>query len=101
MTAGRKLKISLSLDAALLGIIDRRAADENMTRSAIVERWLRGAARHADLQRLEEETAAYYQALTPAEKVEDADWAGVASRSARKLRIDDPAPARERRRKRG
>jgi len=101
MTAGRKLKISLSLDAALLGLIDRRAANEKMTRSAIVERWLRGAARLADLQRLEEDTAAYYQALTPTEKAEDADWAGAASRSARKLRIDDPDRAGERRRKRG
>ena len=90
MTRERKLKVSISLDAGLLDAVDRRAAAEKTTRSAIMEQWLRNASRHADLQRLEDETAAYYDALTPGERREDADWADFASRSARKLVIDEP-----------
>jgi metal-responsive CopG/Arc/MetJ family transcriptional regulator len=96
MTA-RKTKISISLDADVLDAVDRRAAKEKTTRSAIMEQWLRGAARQAELQRLEEETAAYYDALTPAEKAEDAEWAEFATRSARELIIDEPEPRRRRR----
>jgi metal-responsive CopG/Arc/MetJ family transcriptional regulator len=91
MTTVRKLKISVSLDAELLALLDRRAAKEKTTRSAIMEQWLRRASRQSDLQWLEEETAAYYDALTPAEKEDDAEWTEFASRSARKLTIDEPA----------
>jgi metal-responsive CopG/Arc/MetJ family transcriptional regulator len=100
MTTARKLKISISLDADLLDVVDRRAAKEKTTRSAIMEQWLRSASRQADLQRLEEETAAYYDALTPREKAEDAEWANFSSRSARKLTIDEPEPRRGRRARR-
>jgi metal-responsive CopG/Arc/MetJ family transcriptional regulator len=99
MTA-RKTKISISLDSDVLDAIDRRAAKERSTRSAVVEQWLRGAARQAELQRLEEETAAYYDSLTPAEKAEDAEWAAFASRAARNLIIDEPEPRRKRRARR-
>ena len=91
MTRERKLKVSISLDAGLLDAVDRRAAAEKTTRSAIMERWLRNASRQANLQRLEEEMAAYYDALTPGERAEDAEWTDFASRSARKLVIDEPA----------
>src|SRR5215510_2259226 len=96
MTA-RKTKISISLDSDVLDAVDRRAAKEKTTRSAIMEQWLRGAARQAELQRLEEETAAYYDSLTPAERREDDALAEASSRSFRKLTIDDP-PQRRRRR---
>lgn len=95
MTAARKLKISISVDAALLDVVDQRAAKEKTTRSAIMEQWLRGAARQAELQRLEEETAAYYDALTPSEKREDAAWTEAASRSFKKLDIDEASPKRK------
>jgi metal-responsive CopG/Arc/MetJ family transcriptional regulator len=101
MTAARsKMKISITLDADVLDAIDRRAAREKSTRSAIMEQWLRGAARQADLQRLEEETAAYYDSLTPEDKAEDAEWVAFASRSARKLVIDEPMPEPKRPRRR-
>jgi metal-responsive CopG/Arc/MetJ family transcriptional regulator len=90
MTTGRKLKISISLDADVLDAVDRRAAKEKTTRSAIMERWLRSASRQSEMHRLEEETAAYYDALTPNDKVDDAEWAAFASGSARKLTIDEP-----------
>ena len=50
------------------------------TRSAVMEQWLRNASRQADLQRLEEETAAYYDALTPRERADDAEWAAISRR---------------------
>jgi metal-responsive CopG/Arc/MetJ family transcriptional regulator len=93
----RKTKISISLDAVVLDAVDRRATREKTTRSAIMEQWLRGAAHQAELQRLEEETAAYYDSLTPAEKAEDAALAAASSRAFRKLIIDDPPPKRKRR----
>ena len=100
MTRERKLKISISLDADVLDAVDRRAAAEKTTRSAIMEQWLRHASRQTDLRRLEEETAAYYDALTPRERADDAEWADFASRSARKLVIDEPAENKPRRRSR-
>ena len=96
MTTSRKLKISVSLDAAVLDAVDKRAAKEETTRSAIMERWLRSASRQSEMQRLEEETAAYYDALTPGEKADDAEWAEFASRSAQTLTIDEPKPRRAR-----
>ena len=96
MTA-RKTKISISLDSDVLDAIDRRAAKEKTTRSAVMEQWLRGAARQAELQRLEEETAAYYDSLTPEEKAEDAALAAASTRAFRKLTIDDPPRKRARR----
>ena len=94
-----KTKISISLDADVLEAVDRRAAREKTTRSAVMEQWLRGAARQAELQRLEEETAAYYDSLTPAERREDAALGAALSRAAQELDIDGPVPPRRRRRR--
>ncbi len=89
MNAARKLKVSVSIDADLVRLVDQRAAREGKTRSAMMEAWLRSASRRAAAARLEEETAAYYDALTPAEASEDAEWAKGSARMARKLTIDD------------
>jgi metal-responsive CopG/Arc/MetJ family transcriptional regulator len=100
-TMARKTKISISLDSDVLDAVDRRAVREKTTRSAVMEQWLRGAARQAELQRLEEETAAYYDALTPAEKAEDAALAAASSRASRDLIIDEPPQRPKRRPRRG
>jgi metal-responsive CopG/Arc/MetJ family transcriptional regulator len=92
-----KMKISISLDAEVLEAVDRRAARNKTTRSAVMEQWLRSAARQAELQRLEEETAAYYDSLTPAERREDAAIARASSRALQKLIIDEPPRRRARR----
>lgn len=94
MTTARKMKISVSLDADLIGVVDRQAEYEGATRSAIMERWLRQVSRQARVARLEDETATYYDALTPVEKAEDAAMASASSRATRKLRIDDQPAAR-------
>ena len=90
MTAARKVKISVSIDPSLLGAVDRYAARVGVTRSAAMERWLSQISRQENLNRLEEETAAYYDSLTTAERQDDDDWASAASARARKLQIDEP-----------
>jgi metal-responsive CopG/Arc/MetJ family transcriptional regulator len=101
----RKVKISVSIDAALLANVDRYAAAHGVTRSAALERWLAQIAHRERLGRLEEETAAYYDALTEADKKEDAALAAASAKAARKLHVDDgwpEAPAAQKRpRRRG
>lgn len=89
MTAARKVKVSVSIDADVVGVVDVQAASEGTTRSAVMERWLRQVSRKAAATRLEEGTAVYYDNLTSAERQDDASWAAASSLSARKLRIDD------------
>jgi metal-responsive CopG/Arc/MetJ family transcriptional regulator len=93
MTAARKVKISVSIDPSLLGAVDRYAARAGVTRSAAMERWLSQIARQENLNRLEEETANYYDALTVAERQDDDAWARASSSTARKLRIGEQTPA--------
>ncbi|HEX2659120.1 MAG TPA: ribbon-helix-helix domain-containing protein [Polyangia bacterium] len=88
------MKVSISLDAQLLGLVDRLAANEGQTRSAVIERWLREGSRRGAAARLEEETAAYYDGLSPAEKDDDAVWAAAASKATKKLVIDEDPPSR-------
>jgi metal-responsive CopG/Arc/MetJ family transcriptional regulator len=101
----RKVKVSVSLDAALIQAVDRAAAKEGTTRSALMERWLRNSQRQSNLMRLEEETAAYYDSLTLAETDDDSRWAEAATRSARSLKIDGDSgrarPKRTGRRRKG
>lgn len=92
MSAVRKVKISISLAADVLGAVDRLAAREGATRSAVVERWLHAASRREKAARLEEETAAYYDSSTATERDDDAVWAAVSSRAARRLRVDEAPP---------
>jgi metal-responsive CopG/Arc/MetJ family transcriptional regulator len=95
MTAARKVKISVSIDPSLLGAVDRYAARVGVTRSAAMERWLSQISRQENLNRLEEETAAYYDALTEAERGDARAWASAASSKVRQLRIDEkPETAR-------
>jgi hypothetical protein len=93
----RKVKISISIDAALLANVDRYAAANHVTRSAALERWLGQVSHREKLNRLEEETAAYYDSLTEADRRDDAEWAEFATKSFRKVHVDDgwptPAPA--------
>jgi metal-responsive CopG/Arc/MetJ family transcriptional regulator len=91
MTTARKVKISISIDPFLLGAVDRYAARAGVTRSAALERWLAQVSHKEKLSRLEEETAAYYDALTETERQDDATWAAAASKSGARLRIDEPA----------
>jgi hypothetical protein len=112
MTTARKIKVSVSIDAAVMDAVDGQAAHEGTTRSAVMERWLRQVSQRAAVARLEEDTAAYYDSLTSAERNDDASWAAASSGAARKLLIDgttrgpastssSPSPRRRRRTVRG
>jgi metal-responsive CopG/Arc/MetJ family transcriptional regulator len=93
MAAARKVKISVSIDPSLLGAVDRYAARVGVTRSAAMERWLSQISRQENLNRLEEETAVYYDSLTAAERQDDEEWASASSSKARRLGIDEQTRA--------
>ena len=94
--AARKVKISVSINPSVLGAVDRYAARVGVTRSAAMERWLAQLSHREHLTRLEEETAAYYDALTDTELRDDAAWAAGVSASARRLDVDGPRGPRRR-----
>jgi len=100
MGSARKLKISVTLGSDLLAGIDRQAAATGGNRSAVIERLLRSADRNQALARLEESTAAYYDALTANEKADDAALARASAKAARRLDFDDSRPASRRARRR-
>lgn len=84
------MKVSLTLAPDLVRAVDRAAKSvPGASRSSVVEEWLRRAAR-TDLEaRLRAETIAYYEALSPTERREDASLARASSSAARRLRLDD------------
>jgi predicted chitinase len=96
MTNARKVKVSVSIDPSVLGAVDRYAARTGVTRSAAMERWLAQVSHRENLTRLEEETATYYEAMSEAERRDDAGWAVGASAAARRLDIDGPRAPRRR-----
>ena len=53
-----------------------------------MEWWWRRASSQAALDRLDKETAEYYDALTEAERADDEEWANVSSAAAKTLTID-------------
>ena len=97
MTA-RKLKVSLTLSADLLELVDRNARRRNDTRSGVVEQWLRRAVSAAVEKQLENATAEYYLSLRGDERVEDDALARALSKAAQHVSYDDAAHPRRRRR---
>jgi hypothetical protein len=91
-TVPRKVKISISIDAALLANVDRYAAANHVSRSTAIEHRIQQVSHRDRVTRLEEETAAYYDSLTELDRRDDARWAAGASKAARKLQIDDGWP---------
>jgi metal-responsive CopG/Arc/MetJ family transcriptional regulator len=96
-TMARKVKISISIDATLLANVDRYAEANRVTRSTALERWLQQVSHRQRLNRLHEETAAYYDSLTAVDRAEDAGLAAASSKAARRLQIDEGWPEAPRR----
>lgn len=92
-----KLKVSLTLDADLVALVDRDARRRGATRSGVVERWLRRAAVAGAKEELEESTAAYYRSLLAEDREEDEALARASSAAARRLTIDEGSSRRIRR----
>ncbi|HEV8247965.1 MAG TPA: ribbon-helix-helix protein, CopG family [Polyangiaceae bacterium] len=85
-----RTKISVTLAPDLVRAVDRAAKRHSpRSRSAVIEAWLRRAARLDLEDRLRADTIAYYEGLSTHERSEDAAIARSASRAARRLRLDD------------
>jgi Arc/MetJ-type ribon-helix-helix transcriptional regulator len=75
-----RAKVSITVPSDLLEIIDREVSSTpESSRSAVIEAWLRRAARGEALDELEQATAAYYQGLTSEELEEDLEWAAFST----------------------
>jgi hypothetical protein len=89
MTAA-KLKVSLTLSADVVALVDRDAERRNDTRSGVVEQWLRRAANASVERAIAEATAAYYGSLRAEDRAEDASLSRALSGAARRVSYDDP-----------
>lgn len=98
MTAA-KLKVSLTLSADLVALVDRDAERRHDTRSGVVEQWLRRAANARAEQEITEATAAYYRSLRVEERTEDEALAHALSDAVRRVSYDDVPPGRRRARR--
>jgi hypothetical protein len=94
MTPANKLKVSLTLSADVVALVDRDARHHKGTRSGIVEQWLRRAASRNVEQEIEHATVAYYRSLRADERAEDAAMSRALSAAARRLSYDDTAMPR-------
>jgi hypothetical protein len=95
MRAEAKLKVSLTLSADVVALVDRDARLRKDTRSAVVEQWLRRAAGAALEKEIEAATAAYYHSLRDEERAEDSAIARALSGRARRVSYDE-TPGRRR-----
>jgi thioesterase domain-containing protein len=100
MTTAPKLKVSLSLSADVVALVDRTARSGNDTRSAVIERWLRRAATAAAEKEVAHATAAYYESLRTDERADEEALSRGLSRAARRVSYDDAPTARRRRARR-
>jgi metal-responsive CopG/Arc/MetJ family transcriptional regulator len=73
-----KAKVSVTVDRSLLRQCDRAA--RGASRSEVFEQALVGWLRAARQRSLDAELERYYASLSEAERVEDADWSGLAPR---------------------
>jgi hypothetical protein len=93
-----KRKVSLTLSADVLVLVDRDARRRNDTRSGVIEHWLRLAANAALADEVEEATAAYYLALRGDERAADEKLSQALSSASRRVSYDDVVRPRRRRR---
>jgi hypothetical protein len=78
-----KVKVTVTLAPDIVSALDEKARENNSgSRSAALEAVLRDWQYARALQKLEEETAAYYDSLTEEQKRKDAEWAEFAGRAA-------------------
>jgi hypothetical protein len=97
MTAA-KLKVSLTLSADLVALVDRDAQRRNDTRSGVVDQWLRRAANASVEQEVTEATAAYYLSLRSEDRAEDESLSRALSDASRRVSYGERAPRRRVRR---
>lgn len=97
MTTATKLKVSLTLSADVVALVDRDARRRKDSRSGVVEQWLRRAAAANVEREIEEATAAYYRSLRDDEHAQDEALSKALSAAARRVSYDDSETPRRRR----
>jgi len=93
MKDGRKAKVSVSLGRDLLAVIDRRARG-GITRSQVIEEWLRLSALAQARRDLDAATAAYYEGRSLEQRAEDERLAAFSTRSIGERDLDRTPRAR-------
>jgi predicted transcriptional regulator len=97
MTNAAKLKLSVTLSADVLALVDRDARRLGETRSGIIEQWLRQAAAGTVEREIEQATVAYYRSLRNDERKEDEAISKALTRAARRVSYDEGVTPRGRR----
>ncbi len=97
MSTVPKLKVSLTLSAEVVALVDRDARRRQNTRSGVVEQWLRRAAAASVEHQIEEATAAYYRSLRGDERAEEEAMSKALSAAARRVSYDESESPRRRR----
>jgi len=92
----RKAKVSVTLGRDLLAAIDQRVG-RGVTRSEIIEEWLRLAALAQARRELDAATLAYYEGRTATRRTEDESLAAFSTRSSREIGLDRKPRTRRRR----
>ncbi len=78
--SARKIKVSVTISEDVLEAVDRCAdGKKQLTRSSVIDLWLRQAARREAHLKLERDTLDYYASLSAEAQDEDAAWSNAAS----------------------
>jgi len=97
MTKTAKLKLSVTLSADVLALVDRDVRRLGETRSGIIEQWLRRAAAGNVEREIEQATVAYYRSLGGDERKEGDAIAKALSRAALRVSYDEGVTSHRRR----
>lgn len=81
-----KRKVSVTVEAALLEEIDRRAG--SLSRSTIFEQALMSWLRQQKQVSLDQATERYYRSLGKSERAEDAEWAALGDETVRERWVE-------------
>jgi metal-responsive CopG/Arc/MetJ family transcriptional regulator len=100
MTAAAKLKVSLTLSADLVALVDRHARRGDGSRSGVVEQWLRRAATASAEQEIDAATASYYRSLRGEDHTKDEALSRTLSNAARRVAYDEESASRRQRARR-
>jgi len=88
MTSAKKTKVSITLSADLLSLIDTVAAKRKQNRSHIIELWLRKGAADQRARKLDRDTIEYYRQLESSESDEGDEWSSLATNEFGQIGID-------------
>jgi metal-responsive CopG/Arc/MetJ family transcriptional regulator len=85
----RKVKVSVTISEDILATVDQYAQqNEALTRSSVIECWLRESSKREAERKLERDTNDYYAALSSEASDKDDTWAQASSRYFASLDFD-------------